>query len=347
MMTQRVDDEHDHRLAAGKLPSALLGRLIENYRTAPDPSVIVPPGIGRDAAAIGFDDGVLVVKSDPITFATAIAARYLVAVNANDVACLGATPRWLTVVGLFPEGRTTETEVEGTFADLRDVCAEYGISLIGGHTEITPAVNHPVLIGTLLAETTQARLLEPGGAREGDEILLTKSVGLEGTALLAAEKRDELLPVLGEQRLREARKLLYRPGISVVADASAALAGEGVHALHDPTEGGVATGVWELAETSGHGAEIEMEALPILPETRSICDHFGIDPLGLLSSGALLIAVAPNTTQTVLARLRNARVVASKIGRVTGKGEPCVLMQPAGGRVPLARFVSDEVTRVL
>lgn len=345
-MTTRDNDDH-HHLAAGKLPADLLGRLIETYGTQPDPDVLVPPGVGRDAAAISLADTVLVVKSDPITFATANAARYLVAVNANDVACLGATPRWLTVVGLFPASGTTAGMVEATFADLREVCGEQGISLIGGHTEITPAVNHPVLIGTLLAETTRERLLEPGGAREGDHILLTKSVGLEGTALLAAEKHDELLPMLGAERLREARKLLYRPGISVLADAHAALAGAGVHALHDPTEGGVATGIWELAGISGHGAEIDAAALPILPETRAICGHFGLDPLGLLSSGALLIATAPDATEDVLARLRDARVVASKIGRVTGPGEPCVLVRHDGKRSRLPRFVSDEVTRVL
>lgn len=346
MTSPRNDDRHK-QLAAGKLPSALLGRLIETYRTAPDPSVIVSPGVGHDAAAIEFEERVLVVKSDPITFATANAARYLLAVNANDVACLGATPRWLTVVGLFPAGQTTDSEVEVTFADLCEICTEQGISLIGGHTEITPAVNHPILIGTLLAETTRDRLLEPGGSREGDDLLLTKSVGLEGTALLAAEMHDELVSVLGEERLRQARKLLYRPGVSVVADARAALSGDGVHALHDPTEGGVATGVWELAETSGHGAEIAAAALPILPETRAICDHFAIDPLGLLSSGALLIATAADATDAVLGRLREARITASRIGRITGKGEPCELVQSSGARRPLTRFVSDEVTKVL
>ena len=334
-------------LPAGKLPAELLAHLIDAYGTGPDPDVIVAPGVGRDAAAIAVDGHVLVVKSDPITFATVNAARYLVAVNANDVSCLGATPRWMTVVGLFPTGKTTEAEVERIFAELRDVSREQGISLIGGHTEITAGIDHPLLIGTLLAETTRARLLEPGGAREGDEIILTKSVGLEGTALLAAEKRDELLPVLGEERLREARKLLYRPGISVVADARAALASDGVHALHDPTEGGVATGVWELAQAAGHGAEIDVAALPILPETGAICDHFGIDSLGLLSSGALLMAVAPESAASVIARLRDNRIAATKIGRIAGRDEGCVLIGTDGALAALPWFVSDEVTKVL
>lgn len=346
-MTDAARELESSPLPAGKLPAEMLGRLIADYGTGPDQSVIVPPGVGRDAAAIALDDPILVVKSDPITFATINAARYLVAVNANDVACLGATPRWMTVVGLFPTGTTTAAAVERIFAELRDVCREHGISLIGGHTEITAGIDHPLLIGTLLAETTRDRLLEPGGAREGDEIILTKSVGLEGTALLAAEKRAALLPVIGEERLREARKLLYRPGISVVADAGAALAGAGVHALHDPTEGGIATGVWELAQASGHGAEIDLAALPILPDTRAICDHFGIDPLGLLSSGALLMAISPDATPDVVARLRDARIAATAIGRITGPDEDCVLIGTDGDRAPLPWFVSDEVTKVL
>jgi hydrogenase maturation factor len=334
-------------LLAGKLPTELLGRLITAYGTGPDPDVIVAPGVGRDAAAIAIDGQVLAVKSDPITFATVNAARYLVAVNANDVACIGATPRWMTVVGLFPAGKTTATDVETLFAELRDVCLEQGISLIGGHTEITAGIDHPLLIGTLLAQATRERLLEPGGAREGDEILVTKSVGLEGTALLASEKRAELLPVLGEERLREARKLLFRPGISIVADARAALDGEGVHALHDPTEGGIATGIWELAQVSGRGAEVDVAALPILPETRAICDHFGIDPLGLLGSGALLMAASPDATPGVMARLRESWIAVTRIGRIVGKDEGCVLVGAAGDRAPLPWFVSDEVTRVL
>lgn len=346
-MTSSRPQQSSGPLPPGKLPAELLARLIETYRTAPDPAVLVAPGVGRDAAAIAVGDDVLVVKSDPITFATSHAARYLVTVNANDVACLGATPRWMTVVGLCPAGSATEADVEALFAELRDACVAQGISLIGGHTEITASVRHPVLVGTLLAETTRERLLNPGGALEGDEILLTKSVGLEGTALLASEKHDDLLPMLGEERLREARKLLYRPGISVVAEARAALRGAGVHALHDPTEGGVATGVWELAETSGHGAEVDRSALPILPETQAICDYFSIDPLGLLSSGALLMAVAPEAVNALMARLREDRITASRIGRITGRGEGCTLVGEGGRLNPMPRFDSDEVTRVL
>ncbi len=122
----------DAPLPLGKLPAPLLGRLVEAHRVT-DPSVLVGPGIGRDAAAIAVGGTVLVAKTDPITFATRSAAAYLVDVNANDLACLGATPRWLLVTALLPAG-TTAADVERQFAALAVACARRGVSLVGGHT---------------------------------------------------------------------------------------------------------------------------------------------------------------------------------------------------------------------
>ena len=159
------------RLPVGKLPGQLLARLIGSYATS-DPTVVVGPGIGGDAAAIDLGSTMLAVKSDPITFASESPAQYLVDVNANDLACLGATPRWMMVTALLPEG-TTEDEVETHFRELRDACVRRGISLVGGHTEITFGLRRPILVGVLLGEVDADRLLRPGGARPGDRLLLT------------------------------------------------------------------------------------------------------------------------------------------------------------------------------
>jgi hydrogenase maturation factor len=259
--------------------------LIESYRTLPDPDVLVPTGYGRDAAAVLVPEGQpLIVKSDPITFATSAAARYLVAVNANDIACLGGIPRWLTVVMLVPVG-TWEATVEQLFADLQAACHALEITVIGGHSEVTAAVNQPVLVGTMLGVAGPNGLLEPGGAKVGDDLLLTQMAGIEGTALLAREKTAELVPLIGQDVVRRAAKLLQMPGISIVQAAEALLATGLVHALHDPTEGGVATAIHELAAASGCGVEVLGDAIPVLPETRAVCEVFGIDPLGLLGSG--------------------------------------------------------------
>src|SRR5919201_4686677 len=176
----------EERLPVGKLPAELLGRLLSTYATE-DSAVVVGPGVGGDAAAIRVGTTTLVVKSDPITFATESPARYLVDVNANDLACLGATARWMMVTALLPEAATTEETVEAHFRDLRDACGERGIALVGGHTEITAGLDRAILVGLLLGEVAGDRLLRPGGGRPGDLLLLSKGLAIEGTALLARE----------------------------------------------------------------------------------------------------------------------------------------------------------------
>jgi hydrogenase maturation factor len=337
---------NDAPLNEGKLPGPLLDRLIDCYRTRPDPAVLVAPGYGRDAAAlqIGGPEPVI-VKSDPITFATDAAARYLVAVNGNDIACMGGSPRWFSVVLLLPPG-TTAGQAESLFADLQGACDDAGVALIGGHTEVTAAVTRPVFVGTMLGLAGPRGLLEPGRARPGDDLLLTKWAGIEGTALLARERTPELSAALGAPVVTRAAKLLRQPGISIVRDASAVLAPEGVTALHDPTEGGVATAIHEIAGASGCGAEVMADAIPILAETRAICDHFGIDPLGIISSGALLVAVSPQRRRDVEAAARAASIPIAHIGRLVSTAQG-VTMIGDRGRVPLPRFDADEVTRVL
>jgi hydrogenase maturation factor len=332
-------------LPAGKLPGDLLGRLVAAYGTR-DPAVVVGPGRGRDAAAIALGATTLAVKTDPITFATDRAGHYLVEVNANDLACLGATPRWLLVTALLPEGATTPEMVEDQFRELHDACAARGISLVGGHTEITLGLDRPILVGTLIGEVAPGRLLKPGGARPGDKLLLTKGIAVEGTALLARELGERLRPVLGDDLLDRAAHLLLAPGISVVPDASILLAHGGVTALHDPTEGGLAVGVRELADAAGCGATIVREKIPILPETAAICTALALDPLGLLASGSLLAAVEPSAARDLIAAGSSAGIPIKLIGEVTPPERGFVLV--AGGRPrPLPDFVSDEVTRVL
>ncbi|MGB3328331.1 MAG: AIR synthase related protein, partial [Thermomicrobiales bacterium] len=191
-------------LPPGKLPGPLLQRLIEAYATAPDDAVIVPTGYGRDAAAIQIGDQQIVVKSDPITFATEGAARYLVAVNANDIACLGGIPRWLTVVALLPAGATTEDTVEALFADIQAACDAANVALIGGHTEVTIGLDRPLLIGTMIGLAGPYGLLEPGNVHDGDDLYLTKWAGIEGTALLAREHTATLRESLGDDLVRSA-----------------------------------------------------------------------------------------------------------------------------------------------
>lgn len=332
-------------LPTGKLPPDLLARLIAGHRID-DPAVVVGPGIGHDAAALELGGIVLVVKTDPITFASDSAAQYLVDVNANDLACLGATPRWLLVTALLPEGRTTEALVESLFRDLRDACGRRGIALIGGHTEVTAGIDRVILVGQLLGLAPRGQLLAPGGARPGDRLLLTKALAIEGTSLLARERAPELTRALGRELVERASSLLTEPGISVVADAAAVLAPGGITALHDPTEGGFATGVHELARASGCGAVVNEALIPVLPETRAVAAHFGIDPLGMLASGSLLAAVSPPEVTDVERSCRENGIDCAWIGKLTPSDRGVTILRN-GQHVPLHPFSSDEVARAL
>jgi hydrogenase maturation factor len=337
--------DRDASLPVGKLPAELLGRLIARYATS-DPTVLVGPGVGGDAAAIDLGATTLVVKADPITFATENAARYLVDVNANDLACLGATPRWMMVTALLPDKGTTEAIVEAHFRELRDACRRQSISLVGGHTEITSGLGRPILVGVLIGEVTAGRLLQPGGARPGDQLLLTKAIALEGTALLARELGPRLSGTLGPRLVERAANLLRDPGISIVREAMTLLRAGGVTALHDPTEGGLATGVRELALAAGCGATIDRDAVPIQPETTAIAAQLGIDPLGMLASGSLLAAVDPRAVEQLISAGAAAGIRVTSIGTVTDQPDQFTL-RTGGIELELPLYTSDEITRVL
>jgi len=326
----------------GKLPAEHLARLLA--RCAPsDKRVLLGPGIGRDAAVISFDDRCLVAKSDPVTFATDEIGWYAVHVNANDVACTGATVRWFLATLLLPEAHTDPTLVDAIFDQIADACHELGVELVGGHTEITYGLDRPIVVGCMLGEVDPERLVRPDGARPGDALLLTKGIAVEGTAIIARENSG--LAGSGGFFLERCRGFLHDPGISVVRDAAVATAAGEVHAMHDPTEGGLATGLWELAAAAGVGLEVNEAAIPILPETQILCARLGLDPLGLIASGALLLAVAPGDVGAILAALGGANIAAARIGRVVEQERGIVLLSAASRR-PLPRFERDEITRL-
>jgi len=321
-----------------------LERLLARYATT-DERLIIGPGIGRDAAAIALDaERAMVVKTDPITFATAEIGWYLVNVNANDLACLGATPRWLLVTALLPEGRTTPTLVEEIFAGLHEACTALGIALVGGHTEITHGLDRPILVGTLLGEAPREDLIEPGRAQPGDRIILTKGLAVEGTALIAGERATEVSARHGAAFVARCQGFLHDPGISVVRDAAIARAA-GATGLHDPTEGGVATGLRELAQAAGLGLTIDAVSLPIYPETARLCADYGLDPLGLIASGALLIVAPPDVAPQIVAELAKAEIVGTVIGSFTAAEDGLRLCHPSGD-MPLPEFAADEIARL-
>ena len=335
----------DSVLPTGKLPPALLDSLLARH-ARPDPRVVLGPRAGEDAAIIDMGERYLVVKTDPITFATDEIGWYAVNVNANDVACCGAVPKWFLATLLLPEQRTEPALVERIFAQIAGACVDLDVTLCGGHTEITYGLDRPIVVGQMLGEVAPDAFLSTSGARAGDILILTKGLAVEGTAIIASEKRAELEAAIGAAELDRWAAMLHDPGISVVPDARCAIAAGGVHALHDPTEGGVATSLWELARAAGVGVQVEEAALPVLAPCRTLCRHFGLDPLGLIASGALLIAAASEAADAIVAALEGAGIAASRIGRVVEPSAGCVLRDAAGRCRPLPCFARDEIARL-
>jgi hydrogenase expression/formation protein HypE len=262
-------------LPAGKLPAELLRAWLERIAPA-DPSVVVGPGVGEDAAVLDLGaPELLVAKTDPITFAARQPARYLLAVNSNDLAVTGARPRWLLITALLPEG-ISPSAAEAIFDELKQACDAMGILLVGGHTEMTVGLDRPILVGCLLGTVPRDRLVRTSGAKPGDAILLAGGIAIEGAAILATEHADRLRQRgVPEDVLRNVARWLESPGISVAAAAGLLVEAGGVHAMHDPTEGGLITALHELAEASGIGLRIRRDAIRCLRSAVSFARRSG------------------------------------------------------------------------
>jgi hydrogenase maturation factor len=322
----------------------LLQGLLQRYGGTHE-RLVVGPRVGEDAAVIDLGDRYLVLKSDPITFATDDIGWYVVQVNANDLAAMGAAPQWLLLTLLLPEKRTDRTLVEGIVSRVSEACQELGIVLCGGHTEITYGLDRPIAVGLLAGEAEKDKLVCTAGAQAGDDVLLTKGIAIEGTAILARELGDQLSGKLSPDAIARGRDLLKDPGISVLRDAQILQASGQPHAMHDPTEGGLATGLWELAHASEKCIRVDTAQIVVLPETVVFCEELGLDPMGLIASGALLAAVAPRDSARMVAALKDTGIGASIIGRV-GEGPADVTVSTAGGWARLPSFARDELARV-
>lgn len=331
-------------LPIGKLPPALLTRILAQP-AASDPRVLIGPSPGFDCAVVENGDSLLVFKSDPITFASDEIGWYVVQINSNDIVTTGATPRWFLVTLLLPEGKTTAALVEAIMQQVYATCRELNVTVIGGHSEVTAGLDRPILAGTMIGEVAPERLVTPRGATPGDRILLTKGVPIEATAVLAREFAVQLQPLLTPEALRQAQAFLYRPGISVLRDAQIALAAGRVTAMHDPTEGGLATALWELADASGRELNVDLAAVPIPPLAARVCAAFDLDPLAAIASGALLLTVAGDDTEEIRHALQKEGVTCAEIGVVAG-GPAAVRYKTGAGWERLPRPLRDEIARV-
>ncbi len=304
-------------------------------------NLIIPPRIGEDAAVIKTTSNYIAISSDPITGADEKIGWLCIHVNANDIAVSGAKPLW-AVINLLVPLKTTGNKIREIMKEAGRAAEEIKVNIVGGHTERTRIVKKPVIIGTMIGEIKR-KPFSSSTSNEGDLIIMTKSAGIEGTAIIASSLKKRLSKKLDNQLIGKAEKLMEK--ISVLKEAMLLAAEEGVTAMHDPTEGGIINGVWEICEASGKGAIIYEEKINVTEETKKICETLKIDPLKLISSGCLLATIRPEKAGKIVKLLEKNKVKASVIGEITNlyKGRKIVRLN---GSQEKLQYVQDEIWRI-
>jgi hydrogenase maturation factor len=302
--------------------------------------VILGPSAGIDGAVIDLGNKSLITSMDPITGAIERVGWLAVNINANDVATFGAEPMFLVSCILLPE-KADRKIVETISVQMNRAATELKIAIVGGHCEVTPGLSNPIVVGCTMSVTEKSNYVTAGGAKPRDKLILTKSAGIEGTAILATDREEYLKKTLTTTLLQNAKNLYNQ--ISVVKEAITAFRTSGATAMHDPTEGGIYGGIHEMADASKTGVKIFEEKIPIVKETTEICKFFNIDPLQLISSGALLIAAKPNFTEKILKSLQEQKIEASVIGEFLDNTKSRLLIRKDGNEASLIRPEYDHL----
>lgn len=324
----------------GKIPPNSMVRAVYSHGGKRNPRLVHGPGTGRDTAVVRIAKSLVVLTADPVTGTTKHIGEHSVHINANDIAATGAKPVWYMCTVLLPPA-TTENTLASIMNGIDQASRSLGITVAGGHTEVTRGIDRPLITGFMIGEIG-GRVLSSANMRIGDLILMTKTAGLEGTAILASEYSRQLRR-LERETIRKAQG--FAKQISIVDEAMSISRIAGVHALHDPTEGGVLNGLWELAEASGLGIEVWADRIPLAKETSRICSELHLDPLKLMSSGCLLAAVAPNRMGRVMKALKNRGVMVSEVGRVRPRARGRLLLKESK-KLDLEAVPQDELYKL-
>ncbi|TRO58850.1 hydrogenase [Candidatus Bathyarchaeota archaeon] len=327
----------------GKIPSEILRSIVFRNLGMMNDRLLVGPGIGEDGAVVRFGNRALVLSTDPITGTASNVGWFSVHINANDVATFGAKPKWYLCSIMLPKG-SRENELRGIMKQIDSACTELGVTVIGGHCEVTPFLKRPILVGFILGETRLNRYVTSAGASVGNVLMMTKTVGIEGTTILATDTERILRKHLKKGVIKRAQNLYKK--ISVVQEALMAMEVGGVTAMHDPTEGGILCGIWELSEASNIGVRVYRDRIPISSETKSICKILKIDPFRLMSSGSLLIAAKKSLAPKIIKRLSGKQVPISVIGEFTKRKNGRKLLSIDESFVELKPPFPDDVYTV-
>ncbi len=326
-------------MKTGKLDSELLKSIVFNHIKFRRKEVLVRPAIGEDCAVVDFGEDACVLSTDPITGAVNEVGRLAVHISCNDIASSGVEPLGILLTIMVPEG-TTKDQVEEIMRQASEEAEKLNVEIIGGHTEVTDAVNQAVIVSTAIGKGKKDRLMNKEAVKPGDAIILTKNAGLEGTGIIATDYWEKLKTSLSDEELRRSKEMLK--DLSVVKEGL--IAGEiGVLQMHDVTEGGVLGAVWEMCEKSGAGAWIDYDKIPVAPETIKICKTLHLDFLKLISSGCMMIVVSEEKKEKLIDALTKEKIPASQIGVMTEKGK---VMLKDGDAIEIQPPESDELYKV-
>ena len=324
----------------GKLPENVLKRSVFKQLHTKRKEILQGAGVGEDCAAMMLEaDEMFVVSTDPITGTTQDIGRMAMLVTLNDLASAGAEPVGVLLTALLPED-ITEPQIRQIMQQVDGECEKYHVQVMGGHTEITRAVNQPLLTVTGIGKAPKGKMISTGGARPGDDIVITKWIAIEGTMILAKEREKELLERFPKKMIEEAKKM--EKYLSVVPEAAAAVK-SGVNAMHDVTEGGIFGALWEMAEASGVGLEIDLKKIPVRQESIEMCEYFGINPYELISSGSMLMAASDGNM--LVRNLEKEGIPAAVVGKAM-EGNDRILINDGEVRF-LEPPKTDELYKVL
>jgi len=331
----------------GKIPVDVLRTIVFEHLGAQNPRLLLGAGIGEDAAIIKMNGKVIVVTTDPITGSLESIGWLSVHINANDVATCGATPLWYLATILLPDKTDIDHRkvLDQITSQIDAAAKELNITVAGGHTEITPGISRPIVVGIMVGETSIDHYITSQGAKPGDQIIITKSVGLEGTSILAEEMETILTGHLEDSVIMQSKEFIKQ--ISVVKDAQIAMSVGGVNAMHDPTEGGIFLGLHEIADASHIGLQIEEVLIPIASETEAICEFFKIDPFQLISSGCLIISASPEKASMIVEQLESENIAARMIGEFVSDPQIRKILIKENKYRDLPRPTSDHLWRAL
>lgn len=322
----------------GKIPESTLKKVILEQLGTKREEVLIGPGIGEDCAALKLKEGeVFVLSTDPITGAAEEAGRLAVHVTANDLISSGAEPIGLMLTFLLPP-ETKEKELRQLSSEVQEECRKLGIAVIGGHTEVTDAVRKPLISVTGVGKVKEDQLLSTKGARPGQDIIVTKYIGLEGTGIIAREQEDLLRKRFSGEFLDEAKACLEY--VSVVPEGK--IAGTYASAMHDITEGGIYGALWEVAQASGVGLEVTIEDIPVKQHTVELCEFFDLNPYQLISSGSMLITT--DHGNALVRALEQEGIKASIIGRTTDSKDKIIYRD--GKAASLEAPKQDELYKI-